>query len=124
LKKINLYYDDECPFCKKYSKYIELRKKFDIKIINARDSINEIKNFRTKGFDINDGMIIELDDNIYQGADAAKVLDGCTLKDNFLDNFFSFFIRVPGFKGIIYPSILFIRMIILKISGKNPDIAY
>ena len=124
MKQINLYYDEECPFCKKYSKYIELRKKYEIKIVNARESINKINNFRENGFDINDGMIVELDDKIYQGADAAKLLDDCILKDNFIDKFISFFVKVPIFKQIIYPIVLIFRRIILKISRKNPDIKY
>ena len=45
LKKINLYYDDECPFCKEYSKFVELRKIFDINIINAREAIVKINRF-------------------------------------------------------------------------------
>ena len=56
LKKIKLYYDHECPFCKEYSKYVELRKTFDIEIINAREELEKINAFKNKGFDINDGI--------------------------------------------------------------------
>ncbi len=124
MKQISLYYDDECPFCKEYSKYIELRKKYEVQLINARESIEKIKTFREKGFDINDGMIVELDGDIYQGADAAKLLDECISKDKFIDKVISFFVKVPGFKQVIYPIILLFRRIILKISGRDPDIKY
>ncbi len=124
MKQISLYYDDECPFCKEYSKYIELRKKHDVQVLNARESIEKIKTFREKGFDINDGMIVELDGDIYQGADAAKLLDECISKDKFLDKFISFFVNLPVFKQVIYPVVLFFRRVILKIFGKEPDIKY
>lgn len=124
MKQIKLYYDKECPFCKKYSDYIELRKRYDIKIINARDAIKEIKTFKEKGFDINKGMIIQLDSKIYQGANAAKVLDNCIYKNSLIDKTISFFIKVPGFKNIIYPLVLIFRKIILRVFGKNPNIKY
>jgi predicted DCC family thiol-disulfide oxidoreductase YuxK len=124
LKQISLYYDEECPFCKEYSKYIELRKKYDVQVLNARDSIEKIKIFREKGFDINDGMIVELDEDIFQGADAAKLLDECISKDKIIDKMISFFVKVPGFKQVIYPVVLVVRRIVLKVSGRDPDIKY
>ncbi|MFV7790544.1 DCC1-like thiol-disulfide oxidoreductase family protein [Aliarcobacter lanthieri] len=124
MKQISLYYDDECPFCKEYSKYIELRKKYDVQVLNARDSIETIKTFREKGFDINYGMIVELDGDIYQGASAAKLLDKCISKDKFIDKVISFFVKLPGFKQVIYPLVLVVRRIVLKVSGKNVDINY
>lgn len=124
MKQISLYYDDECPFCKEYSKYIKLRKKYDVQVLNARESIEKIKTFKEKGFDINDGMIVELDGAIYQGADAAKLLDDCISKNKLIDKLISFFVKVPGFKQVIYPVILLFRRIVLKVSGRNPDIKY
>jgi predicted DCC family thiol-disulfide oxidoreductase YuxK len=124
LKQINLYYDNECPFCKEYSKYIELRKKYDVHIINARVSIERIKFFKEKGFDINDGMIVETNDKIYHGADAAEFLDKCIHKSTFIDYLIGFFIKIPGFKGILYPFVKIIRLLLLKIYGKNTNIKY
>jgi len=76
MKKIKLYYDDDCPFCKEYSKYIQLRQKYDVELLNARDCIDEIVLFKEKGMDINEGFIVEfVDDAItLQGAAAVKEL--------------------------------------------------
>lgn len=124
LKKINLYYDEECPFCKKYSKYIELRKKYDIKIFNARESTDKIKVLRNKGFDINDGMIIEYESEIFQGSDAVKIIDKYIDKKRVFDQFISVIINLPGFKLVVYPIVKFLRIMILKLLGKNPKINY
>jgi len=124
LKKINLYYDDECPFCKEYSKFVELRKIFDINIINAREAIVKINTFREKGYDINDGMIIEFEDKIFQGSDAVKIIDKNISKKTFFDKFLSRLIRVSFFKIFLYPLAKFFRIIILKLLGKNPKINY
>lgn len=124
LKKINLYYDEDCPFCKEYSKYVELRKKYDIKIFNARESIDKIKVFRNKGFDINDGMIIEYESKIFQGSDAVKIIDKYIDKKSVFDQFISVIINLPGFKLVVYPIVKFLRIMILKLLGRNPKINY
>ena len=124
LKKIKLYYDRECPFCKEYSKYVELRKTFDIEIINAREDLEKLNAFKNKGFDINDGMIIEHEGNIFQGSDAVKIIDNYILKKSGIDIFFSFIINLPGFKQIIYPLVKAVRIIILKSLGRSTKINY
>jgi predicted DCC family thiol-disulfide oxidoreductase YuxK len=124
LKKINLYYDDECPFCKEYSKYVELRKIYDINIINAREAIVKINTFREKGYDINNGVIVEFEDNIFQGSDAVKIIDKNISKKSFFDKFLSQLIKLPFFKTFLYPLAKFFRIVILKLLGKSPKINY
>ncbi len=121
MKKIKLYYDDKCPFCKEYSKYIELRKQYDIEMCNARDNLDKIEEFRVKGYDINNGMIVEIEDDsmLYLGADAAKVLDSMISKKGFMDKGMSFIVKLPLFNSIIYPIIKAIRIVLLKFLGKD-----
>lgn len=123
--KLELYYDYECPFCKEYSKYVVLKKKHDVSLFNARENIQQIKKLKEKGFDINTGMILVVDeDEMYHGADAARKLDTILYKQNLLDKFLSFIVRLPGFKLMIYPSIKLLRNIVLRLAGKNPNIKY
>jgi len=124
LKTIKLYYDKECPFCNEYSKYIELRKVYDIEIINAREELEKLNDFKNKGFDINNGMIIEYEGNIFQGSDAIKIIDKYILKKGAIDIFLSFIINLPGFKQIIYPLVKVLRIIILKSLGRSSKINY
>ena len=124
LKKIKLLYDRECPFCKEYSKYVELRKTFDIEIINAREDLEKLNAFKNKGFDINDGMIIEHEGNIFQGSDAIKIIDKYILKKSAVDIFLSFIVHLPGFKLIIYPLVKAVRIVILKSLGRSSKINY
>ena len=121
MKKVKLYYDDECPFCKEYSKYIELRKQCDIELCNARDNLKKIEEFRVKGYDINNGMIVEIEDDsmLYLGADAAKILDSMIAKKGFIDKSMSFIVKLPLFNSIIYPIIKAIRIVLLKLLGRD-----
>ena len=43
-EKIVLFYDEECPFCKNYAKYLKLKDNFDLEIKDIRININSIKN--------------------------------------------------------------------------------
>lgn len=112
--KIDIYYDKECPFCKKYAQILSLKQKHDIFILNARENLHKIKEFKSLGFDINDGIIVTLNDEILQGSDAIIFLDKLDKKSSFYDNWF--------FKKVCYPFLKLIRVIILKIFGKNPNI--
>lgn len=124
LKTIKLYYDKECPFCNEYSKYIELRKVYDIEIINAREELEKLNDFKNKGFDINNGMIIEYEGNIFQGSDAIKIVDKYIIKKGIVDRLMSLFIHFPGFKSIIYPIVKIIRLIVLKLLRRSTKINF
>ena len=112
--KIDIYYDKECPFCKKYAQILSLKQNHDISILNARENVHKIKEFKSSGFDINDGIIITFNDEILQGSDAIIFLDKLDKKSSFYDNLF--------FKKVCYPSLKLVRVIILKIFGKDPNI--
>jgi len=111
---IDIYYDKECPFCNQYAKLIALKKDHSINIKNAREHLEILKEFKTKGFDINNGVIVVCNDNIYQGSDAIVFLDKLDKKSSIYDNWF--------FKKVCYPAIKFTRFILLKIFGRNPNI--
>jgi len=121
MRRVKFYYDGECPFCKEYSKYIELRKKYDIEILNARDNLEKIIEFRAKGYDIDEGMILEVSPGkkLYHGADAAKVLDRMIEKKGVLDKFISMVVELKFFKSIVYPIVKFVRIVLLKLMGKQ-----
>ena len=117
--KIDIYYDKECPFCKKYAQILSLKQKHEIKIFNARENLAKLKEFKSKGFDINEGVIICLEDKILQGSDAVIFLDKLdkpNKKSYLYDNWF--------FKKIGYKILKIFRVIVLKIFGKNPNIKF
>lgn len=112
--KIELFYDKECPFCNAYANYIKLKENHQLTLTNARTASLEL--FKNKGYDINNGFIIIVDDkDIYQGSEAIIYLNKLSLrKVYFKDNFL--------FKNYLYPFIKFLRIIFLKILNKNTRI--
>lgn len=114
--KIELFYDKECPFCNSYAKYLKLKENHTLILFNARDSKKHLDFFRAKGFDINNGFIIRVDEKmIYQGADAIVFLNKLAKKRfYFPDNLF--------FRNIIYPFFKLLRKIVLFVLRKRVDL--
>ena len=126
MNKIILYYDDDCPFCKEYSKYIKLRQKYDVELLNARDCIDKILLFKEEGMDINEGFIVEFvnEGMTLQGAAAVKELDKTLNKTGIVDKTISAIVRTSLFQSVLYPVVKVVRIVLLKLIGKDPNIKY
>lgn len=94
--KIEIYYDKECPFCNKYTQILNLRKEHDVIIKNAREDLQKLRYFYSYGYDINNGIIVQIEDNIYQGAKAIAMLDNLSEQSNF-------FYKTKLFQNFLYP---------------------
>ena len=96
--------------------YLEIKKMHDLVPVNVREHKSKVNELKTRGFDINNGFIIRIDNSdIYQGADAIIILNKLVEKKiYFPDNIF--------FRNIIYPIIKQLRRIVLFISRKNLDL--
>ncbi len=114
-KDVNLYFDKECPFCNYYANYNLIRTNHNLKLYNAREYPQKIEFLKKKGFDVNDGIIIEIDGKIFQGSDAIKQLNKLSNKEVKVLNtkFFSF---------LLYPLIKSFRKVVLFILNKNSHI--
>ncbi len=72
---IAVYYDGECPFCRSYVAYAKLKERFgEVALVNAREAPEKVAEFLARGFDIDDGFIVEQGDAIHAGADAMRFI--------------------------------------------------
>lgn len=126
MEKITLYYDGDCPFCTEYSKYVKLKQRYDIIILDARTELDKIRYFNSKGFNINNGMILEIENNnaIYQGDSAILEIDRLLEHTTFLDKLRTAVTHIPYLMRLAYPIIKWFRYLTLKAMGKNPNIRY
>ncbi len=115
--KIEIYYDKECPFCNKYTQILNLRKEHDVIIKNAREDLQKLRYFYSYGYDINNGIIVQIEDNIYQGAKAIAMLDNLSEQSSFI-------YKTKLFQNFLYPVLKIIRKITLFILGRNSKINF
>lgn len=112
--RARLYYDEKCPFCKRYSDFVKLRKKIDITLLNAREHACDLKAY--KACDINEGMII-VDETgaCFQGLEALRWIDGYLREDGTAVKLHHHFVSSHKVSSILYKLIKIIRLLLLKL---------
>ena len=111
--KIEVFFDEECPFCNLYSKYIIIKERHNLILSNARENINKLEKLKLEGFNIDEGFIVRVDDRkTYQGVDAIVFLNTLSERKLYFTNNFLF-------RNIIYSFIKSLRKVVLYILGKS-----
>lgn len=112
MKTYKLYFDGQCPFCKKYSKLQALRKCINLQILDG----NLDKSFLEfdSSLDFEKGIIL-IDTNsnkIFQGQDALIHLSSICENKSLLLKLQSLIFNIPILGSLIYKTLLTIRNII------------
>lgn len=119
-EEILLVYDKECPACNNYCQIVRIREDVgDLKIINARDN-SAVRNEITKmGFDIDQGMVLKMNGQIYYGSDAIHALALISSKSGVFNrlNFWIFKSKPRAY--YLYPILRSCRNLLLKILRKT-----
>ena len=70
-----LLYDGDCPACSAYVATARLRQLYPgLRIVSARSEPTLVAELRSKGCEINEGMVLCLDGAIHFGADATRMI--------------------------------------------------
>jgi len=113
---MRVYYDGECPFCTSYVKLAQLRRAVGgVELIDARTCPETVQRFAELGYDIDDGMVVELDGRIYHGWEAVWAMNALAATAPVLRRFTS-----RRFLNAIYPFLRGCRNLALRVLGKRP----
>ena len=118
---VQIIYDDECPVCRNYTHMLNLRRHFDkIELINARDVDNKlVREMTDRGYDLDLGMILKIDDSVYYGADAMHVLSVLATPSGLMSRLTYAIFRSPTFAKAIYPMLRNGRLLLLRVLGRQ-----
>jgi len=119
---ITLIYDGECPICCRYSAYVRLRQRMEIALVDARQTPEIVADLKSRGYDLNQGMALLWGPRVYLGKKALVVLDSLTYARGIFDVPVRFVIRIPGAVSLLYPVCKLLRLVLLRLLGKNPDL--
>ncbi len=73
--KIEILYDDRCPVCRGYCTNVKLKDGAgDLVLTDARKDGALMDEVTRQGLDIDQGMVVKIDGNIYYGSEAMRVL--------------------------------------------------
>jgi predicted DCC family thiol-disulfide oxidoreductase YuxK len=74
-QSLTIFYDGYCPVCTQYVRYTRLGKSVSkLALRNLREEPEKVSEFKARGLDVNEGMIVDLDGAIYHGAAAVHIL--------------------------------------------------
>lgn len=120
--KIILLYDGECPICQRYRDYVELRQKYNLQLYNAREHPELIKRLMNKGYDINAGMILIVQEQIFHKQDVLVVLASMLESKGPADYILRKIMKTPLLMKVFYPFLFRLRWLLLKWRGKDVEI--
>jgi len=73
--RLLVVYDDDCPLCANFVRLYSVRKNAGgVELINAREQPALVRELRSKGMEINEGMIVVWRGHHYFGAEAMNLL--------------------------------------------------
>jgi predicted DCC family thiol-disulfide oxidoreductase YuxK len=74
MESLLIIYDGACPFCSAYVSLLRLRSDFRVELLSARSDDARVADYRSRGYRLDEGMLVVLNQTIYVGAEAMHVL--------------------------------------------------
>ena len=119
-KPISIIYDEECPACSMYVKITLIKENYgDVHFLKARQNRGLCLFLKKNGLDINKGMAVFFQNKIYFADDAVNILAILSSGKGFISNLISFLFKYKFIAKLLYPILVFLRNILLKILGKR-----
>ncbi len=113
-----LVYDGECPVCVTYCKYVRIRAAVGhLHLVDARHPSALLDEITAAGLNIDQGMVVKFQDQIYYGPDAIYVLTQLSTPSGIFNrlNYYFFSSRLGA--NIFYPLGKACRTVLLKLLG-------
>ena len=127
--RIWLVYDAECPACNYYCHLVQVRESVgQLVLVNAREASrpDAAKDIRTlmdtitaRGLDIDQGMVLVVDEQLYYGADAIHALALLGSPSGLFNRFNYRVFRSPTRARWLYPALRACRNLLLRLLGKR-----
>ena len=115
-----IVYDGECPFCTRYVALLRLREAIGpVKLVNARDGGPVIERLLAKGYDLDEGMVLEMDGRIYHGVDAINRLALLSTDSTIFNRLNATVFKSKTASALLYPILRFSRNLTLRLMGRR-----
>ncbi len=111
---IELVYDKQCPVCDYYCHAVDVAEGRLVRV-DAREPGEAMDELTALGLDIDEGMVLRVDGQIYYGAEAIHELAKRSNKKGLLNRFASLVFRSRALSRFFYPILKAMRNLLLKI---------
>jgi len=118
VSEIAIVYDGQCPFCQQYTRLMRIRSSAgEVRLIDARSDDPLVAEVVRRGYDLDHGMVVSMDDNIYHGAEAMHVLAMLSTRAGWFNRFSYYIFRSKRIAAFLYPMLRAGRNLVLRLLG-------
>ena len=118
--KILLVYDTECPVCENYCQRVRIEESAgDLKLIDARESSEVLTEITALGLDIDQGMVLKMQGELYYGAYAIHALALMSSRSGHFNRFNYWLFQSERASRLLYPALKCGRNLLLKSLGRT-----
>lgn len=123
---VYIIYDNECPLCRNYCRLVRIRDAVGtLKLINARKPSALMNEITAHGLDIDRGMVVKIENDIYYGSDAIHIMALLSTKSGIFNRLTYWLFQSKRITSTLYPLLRECRKLILWLIGvsmiKNLD---
>lgn len=99
-----IIYDGDCPFCQAYTRLLRLQQgSGPVEMLSARSDDARLLSYWQQGYDLNAGMLVVLNNQVYAGAEAMQVLASCSSASDFFNRLHRTIFSSRKLAAFLYP---------------------
>jgi predicted DCC family thiol-disulfide oxidoreductase YuxK len=119
--RLLVVYDGDCPFCANFMKFYATQKNTGhVELINARKRPALVRELRSRGMEINDGMVILWRGHHYHGAEGMHLLSILGAERGVFGMVNRFLFRNKNIATAVYPVLAAGRGVTLSLLRRKP----
>ena len=119
-KQVVLVYDKECPACDNYCRLVRIREDIgDLVLVDAREPGPILDEITALGWDIDQGMVLKLEQQLYYGSDAIHMLSLLGTRSGVFNRLNYWLFKSKRLSHLLYPILRALRNLLLKLLGKT-----
>ena len=108
-------YDHQCPVCRAYCESMEARHPETTYLLDARKDSELMREITRQGFDIDEGMVVEMSGKLFFGARAIHILANREGTDTWFDRINRLLFRRLSVAKVWYPLLKALRNLLLRV---------
>ncbi|WP_420392519.1 DCC1-like thiol-disulfide oxidoreductase family protein [Acuticoccus sp.] len=115
-----IVYDGECPFCSAYVKMVRLKDSVGrVELVNARDGGSLVDEIRAKGYDLDEGMVLKMNGQLYHGDDCLHRIALLSTRSGAFNRLTGVIFRSRTASKALYPFLRAGRNTTLRVLGRS-----